>query len=104
MDAEGAAGGTDPDLLSEREDSQAEAEQGIISGQRRCSSRGLGNHTKDAPPSCVSGLEVSPLLGDRTFEVPADDPQPLTMVDVRPIEPDATAVSEALDLLGLHWA
>ncbi len=66
VDAEGPAGGAYPDLLGEREDSQPEAEQGIIGGQRRCSSRGLGNHTKDAPPSCVSALEVSPLLGDRT--------------------------------------
>src|SRR5690606_15494569 len=38
VDAEGAAGGADADLLSAREDSQAEAEQGIIGRQRRCSS------------------------------------------------------------------
>jgi len=38
------------------------------------------------------------------FEVPAGDPQPLTVVDVRPIAPDTPDVLEALDLLRLHWA
>lgn len=55
------------------------------------------------------GIRYRSRLGDQfvnwaVFEVPAGDLAPLSVIDVRPIEPDAPDVLEALDLLGLHWA
>lgn len=55
------------------------------------------------------GIRYRSRLGDQflnwaVFEVPAGDLAPLSVTDVRPIEPDAPDVLEALDLLGLHWA
>jgi len=55
------------------------------------------------------GIRYRSRLGDQfvnwaVFEVPAGDPEPLTVRDVRPIAPDTPDVLEALDLLGLHWA
>jgi len=54
------------------------------------------------------GIRYRSRLGDQfvnwaVFEVPAGDPEPLTVVDVRPMAPDTPGVLEALDLLGLHW-
>jgi len=55
------------------------------------------------------GIRYRSRLGDQlvnwaVFEVPAGDPEPLTVTDVRTIDADEPDVLEAFALLGLHWA
>jgi len=55
------------------------------------------------------GIRYRSRLGDQfvnwaLFEVPTDDPEPLTVTEVRTIDADAPRITEAFALLGLHWA
>ena len=76
----------------------------ISAGPSRRQVRGPQRALRAVPWHPLSLAVGRSVVNGAVFEVPAGDPQPLTVVDVRPIAPDTPDVLEALDLLRLHWA